>query len=151
MSWRGERQHDQIFIQMNGSHRKASDRVQRVGGMIAPMIDHPAIPAIGKSIAQTQETTMLFKTLSAAVLAGSLLAAPAMAGTVVIKSGHAPMTHSFANANNKVVVIKKHRHHRAHRHVVVNKKVVVAPHRHVVKKKVVMAPGHRTVIVKKKI
>jgi hypothetical protein len=117
--------------------------------MIAPMIDHPAIPAIGKSIAQTQETTMLFKTLSAAVLAGSLLAAPAMAGTVVIKTGHGH--HSFANARNEVVVIKKHRHHRAHRHVVVKKKVVVAPHRGVVTKKVVMTPGHRTVIVKKKI
>lgn len=92
----------------------------------------------------------MFKTISAAVLAGSLLAAPAMAGTVVIKSGHAPMTHSFANANNKVVVIKKHRHHRAHRHVVVKKKVFVAPrHRHVVKKTIV-TPGHRTVVVKRK-
>lgn len=114
------------------------------------MIAHPAIPAIGKSIAQTQETTMLFKTISAAVLAGSLLAAPAMAGTTVIKTTHAPIAHSFANANNKVVVIKKHRHHRAHRHGVVKKKVVMTP-RHVVKKKVVMTPGHRTVIVKKKI
>ena len=93
----------------------------------------------------------MFKTISAAVLAGSLLAAPAMAGTVVIKTGHAPITHSFANANNKVVVIKKHRHHRAHRHVVVKKKVFVSPgHRHVVKKRVVMTPGHRTVIVKRK-
>ena len=73
---------------------------------------------------------------------------------IVIPKGasHAPIAHSLANANNKVVVVKKHRHHRAHRHVVVKKKVVVAPHhRHVVKKKVVMAPGHRTVIVKKKI
>ena len=116
------------------------------------MIDRPGpFRPMTRSIAQTQETTM-FKTISAAVLAGSLLAAPAMAGTVVIKTGHAPIAHSFANANNKVVVIKKHRHHRAHRHVVVKKKVVVAPHRHVVKKKkVVMTPRHRTVIVKKKI
>ena len=92
----------------------------------------------------------MFKTISAAVLACSLLAAPAMAGTVVIKTGHSH--HSFANARNQVVVIKKHRHHpRAHRHVVVKKKVFVSPHhRHVVKRKVVRTPGHRTVIVKHK-
>ncbi|WP_458760477.1 His-rich protein BRANT [Afipia sp. TerB] len=93
----------------------------------------------------------MFKTISAAVLATSLLAAPAMAGTVVIKSGHAPIHHSFRSAHNEVVVIKKHRHPRAHRHVVVKKKVFVSPgHRHVVKKRVVTAPGHRTVIVKRK-
>jgi hypothetical protein len=97
----------------------------------------------------TDKETTMFKMISAAVLATSLLAAPAMAGTVVIKTGHGP--HSFANARNEVVVIKKHRHHpRAHRHVV-KKKVFVAPrHRHVVKKKVIRTPGHRTVIVKRK-
>ena len=94
----------------------------------------------------------MFKTISAAVLGVSLLAAPAMAGTVVIRTGHAPVTHSFANAHNKVVVIKKHRHHRAHRHVVVKKKVFVTPrHRTVIVKKKVVRPGHRTVIVRKHI
>jgi hypothetical protein len=98
---------------------------------------------------RTDKETTMFKTISAAVLATSLLAAPAMAGTVVLKTGHP--NQSFANARNEVVVIKKHRHHRGHRHVVVKKKVFVAPgHRHVVKRKVVRAPGHRTVIVKRK-
>jgi hypothetical protein len=64
----------------------------------------------------------MFKTISAAVLAVSVLAAPAMA-TTVIRTHKAPVTkhvvlkRSVANANAKVIVVKKHHHHhRFHRH-----------------------------------
>ncbi len=64
----------------------------------------------------------MFKTISAAVLAVSVLAAPAMA-TTVIKTNNAPaakhivLKRSVANANAKVIVVKKHHgHHRFHRH-----------------------------------
>lgn len=80
----------------------------------------------------------MFKTISAAVLAASIIAAPAMAATV-IKTEKAPLTKSVtlkpsvARANAKVIVIKKSRHHRhhlrghrAHKHMgsLVTKKVV---------------------------
>lgn len=64
----------------------------------------------------------MFKTFSAAVLAVSVLAAPAMA-TTVIKTHNAPaskhiaLKRSVANAKAEVLVVKKHHHHhRYHRH-----------------------------------
>ncbi|MBX9711418.1 MAG: hypothetical protein K2X60_10325 [Xanthobacteraceae bacterium] len=77
----------------------------------------------------------MFKTISAAVLAVSMLAVPAMAGTV-IKTEKAPVTKSVtlkpsvANANAKTFKKKSHHrrmsHHRAHKHtgaIVTGKKV----------------------------
>ncbi|HEY0236970.1 MAG TPA: hypothetical protein VGC86_18230 [Afipia sp.] len=64
----------------------------------------------------------MFKTISAAVLAVSVLAAPAMAATI-IKTHNAPaakhivLKRSVANANARMIVVPKHhRHHHYHRH-----------------------------------
>jgi hypothetical protein len=99
------------------------------------------------------ETTM-FKKISAAVIAVSLLTAPAFAATV-IKTAPAAKTvvikPSVANAKAQAVVVKKvHRHHRKHfthrhharKHMAVVKKVTM---------KRVSAATPKTVIVKKKI
>ncbi len=97
----------------------------------------------------------MFKKISAAVIAASLLTAPAFAATVT-KTERAPATKtmtikpSVANAKAQAVVVKKvHRHHRMHfthrharKHMAVVKKVTV--------KRVSAAPA-TTVIVKKKI
>lgn len=83
----------------------------------------------------------MLKIISAALVAASMLAAPAMAATV-IKTERGPMTKtvvvkpSIANARAETIVVKKvghhhHRkyvrHHRAHKHMgaVVTKKVIV--------------------------
>ena len=83
----------------------------------------------------------MFKKISAAVIAASLLTAPAFAATV-IKTERAPATKtvilkpSVANAKAQAVVVKKVRHHshrkfvrhhRAHKHMgaVVTKKVTM--------------------------
>ncbi len=64
----------------------------------------------------------MLKTISAVVLATSLLAAPAMAN-IVIKTHHAPagkhvvLKHSIANANARLMSRKHyHHHHRDHHH-----------------------------------
>ena len=70
---------------------------------------HPAIP---------KEDTTMFKTISAVVLAVSVLAAPAMAAG---RTPHAPAIktaqHSVLNANAKMGRhhFKQHRHHRFHK------------------------------------
>ncbi|MDO8979882.1 MAG: hypothetical protein Q7V17_11695 [Afipia sp.] len=82
----------------------------------------------------------MFKTISAALVAASMLAAPAMAATV-IKTERGPMTRtivvkpSVARSHAQVVVVKKHRpHHRygwnKHRHGHGHKVVIVKKHRH---------------------
>lgn len=75
----------------------------------------------------------MLKIISAAIVAASVMVAPAMAATVI--KTEKTITHSrvlkpsVANANARVVVVKKHRHHlRPHRHVV-HKRVIVK-HRH---------------------
>lgn len=64
----------------------------------------------------------MFKTISAAIVAASVLAAPAMANTTVIKkTERAPATKSVvlkksvANANAKMYKTHRHHHH-YHRH-----------------------------------
>lgn len=101
----------------------------------------------------------MFKTISAALIATSLVAAPAMA-TTIIKTERAPISKtivvkpSVANAKAQTIVVKKVRHHhhrkfvrhhRAHKHVgaVVTKKVIV--------KRVSSSAPSKVVIVKKKI
>jgi hypothetical protein len=79
-----------------------------------------------------QETPML-KILSAALIATSLLAAPAMAATV-IKTERGPVTKtvvvkpSVSKAHAQVVVVKKHRHHRHYGHG--HKVIVIKKHHH---------------------
>lgn len=76
----------------------------------------------------------MLKILSAALIATSVLAAPAMAATV-IKTERGPVTKtivvkpSVAKAHAQVVVVKKHRHHRhyGHGHKVI---VIKKHHRH---------------------
>lgn len=68
----------------------------------------------------------MLKTISAALVAASMLAAPAMA-TTIVKAGHGGITKtvvikpSVANAHARYVK-KIHHHHHAHKHVVVVKK-----------------------------
>ncbi|CAN5336188.1 hypothetical protein BH10PSE11_BH10PSE11_20910 [soil metagenome] len=82
----------------------------------------------------------MFKTISAALVAVSIIAAPAMAATV-IKTERGPVTKtivvkpSVANSRAQVVVVKKQRHHRhygwnKHRHGHGHKVVIVKKHRH---------------------
>lgn len=82
----------------------------------------------------------MFKTISAALVAALMLAAPAMAATV-IKTERGPMTKtivvkpSVARSHAQVVVVKKHRHHQRygwnkHRHGHGHKVVIVKKHRH---------------------
>lgn len=84
----------------------------------------------------------MLKTISAALVAASMLAAPAMAATV-IKTEKAPVHRSVtikpsvANAHAKAVVVKKmHRHHRhhgwnKHHRGHGHKVVIVKKHRHI--------------------
>ncbi|EKS39019.1 His-rich protein BRANT [Afipia clevelandensis] len=83
----------------------------------------------------------MLKIVSAALIAGSMLAAPAMAATVV-KTGRGPVTKtvivkpSVAKAHAQVIVVKKHRHHRHHmmnhhRYGHSHKVVIVKKHRHI--------------------
>jgi hypothetical protein len=86
------------------------------------MIDKPGHPT-GLPGDRLKETTMI-KTISAALLAVSVLAAPAMAGTAKNTADAAPVTKSVQvkpsvlNANAKMG--RHHhrhvRHHRYHRH-----------------------------------
>lgn len=77
----------------------------------------------------------MLKIISAALIATSMLAAPAMAATV-IKTERAPVSKtivvkpSVANSRAQLLVVKKHRHHRNH---------VMSNHRH----------GHKVIVIKK--
>jgi len=70
-------EHDEDVIQMNEVHGCASEWVQRAAIKVVSMIEEPGHPT-GKLHDPGKETTM-FKTISAALLAVSVLAAPAMA------------------------------------------------------------------------
>ena len=75
----------------------------------------------------------MLKIISAAVVAASVLVAPAMAATVIKTEKttiHSRVLKpSVANANARVVVVKKHHHHMRPHHRVVTKRVIVK-HRH---------------------
>jgi hypothetical protein len=102
---------------MNEVRRRASARVQLATSKVAPTIDEPGHLAIPLK----KEATM-FKTISAALLAVSVLAAPAMAAG---RTPHAPaiktaqVKHSVLNANAKMGRHHhKHvRHHHAHKRI----------------------------------
>lgn len=84
------------------------------------MIDEPGHPT-GHLVIPSKEETIMFKTISAALLAVSVLAAPAMAAG----TPHAPaikaaqVKHSVLNANAKMSRHHhKHlRHHHAHKRI----------------------------------
>jgi len=83
--------------------------------------DHRFTHSVCCVVIPKQEFAML-KIISAAVVAVSVMAAPAMAATII--KTHNPAVHSHvlkrsvANANARVIVVKKHHHHvRPHHHV----------------------------------
>jgi hypothetical protein len=111
---------------MNEVRRRASARVQLATSKVAPTIDEPGHPTGHLAIPLKEEATM-FKTISAALLAVSVLAAPAMAAG---RTPHAPaiktaqVKHSVLNANAKMGRHhhKHARHHHAHKRIVTLKK-----------------------------
>ena len=110
-----------LFIQMNEVRRHASDWVQRVTPKVASTIREPGHPT-GQLVIPLKEEAIMFKTISAALLAVSVLAAPAMAAS---RTSHAPaiktahLKHSVLNANAKMGRHHhKHvRHHHAHKRI----------------------------------
>jgi len=102
---------------MNEVHCCASGKVQRAARKVADTIDGSGHPAGHLVIPLSQETTML-KTISAVLLAVSVLAAPALAANPG-KATQAPVAKTeqakpnLRSANAKM--IRHHRHHRHHR------------------------------------
>jgi hypothetical protein len=102
-------------MQMNEVRRRASPRVQRATHKVARMIDEPGHPTGHLAIPLKEDATM-FKTISAALLAVSVLAAPAMAAG---QTSHAPVIRaaqvkpSVLNANAKMGG-HHHKHFRRH-------------------------------------
>jgi hypothetical protein len=108
---------------MNEVHCRASEWVQREAPKVAAMIDEPGHPTGRPAIPLKEETTML-KTISAALLAVSVLAAPAMAAGTgktapapVIKAVQVKTSVLNANARMGHYHHKHFRHHRFHKHV----------------------------------
>jgi hypothetical protein len=110
---------EQLVIQMNEVRRRASARVQFATPNVAPTIDESGHPT-GHLVIPLREEAIMFKTISAALLAVSVLAAPAMAAG---RTPHAPaiktaqVKHSVLNANAKMSRHhhKHARHHHAHK------------------------------------
>jgi hypothetical protein len=129
-------QHDQHVIQMNEVRHRASGGVQRAAAKVISMISEPGQPAGDASDPLKEEITM-FKTISAALIAVSVLAAPALAAAPgkttpntaikapVTKTVQAPVIKAdtakskFLNANARMGGHHhKHiRHHRHHKHM----------------------------------
>jgi hypothetical protein len=100
---------------MNEVRRRASAWVQRATPKVAPTIDEPGHPT-GHLVIPLKEEATMFKTISAALLAVSVLAAPAMAAgrtsqAPAIKT--AQVKHSVLNANAKM---SRHHHKHFRRH-----------------------------------
>ena len=115
-------EYGQDVTQMNETRRRASAGVQRAAIRVAAMIDEPGHPTGSLAISVERGHPML-KTISAALLAVSVLAAPAMAGTATpamagtAKTAHPPAVKS---AHIKASVLNAHarmgRHHHHFRH-----------------------------------
>src|SRR5258707_15131947 len=106
-------------MDMNAVRRPASGWVQRGAARVACMISEVGHPA-GEPRDPLEEETTMFKTISAALLAVSVLAAPALAATPG-KTTHAPvikasqMSSKVLNANARMGG-HHHKHFRPHRH-----------------------------------
>jgi hypothetical protein len=114
---------------MNELRRGASEWVQDATLKFAPVVDRRGNPTGDPLIGPNEETTML-KTISAALLAVSVLAAPALAAGQG-NTAQAPVTKvqqvksSALNANAKMG--RRHvRHHRHHKHAGALKKHHIA-------------------------
>jgi len=114
---------------MNEARHRASGGVQRAVAKVTSMISDPGHPAGDVSDPPKEETTM-FKTISAALVAVSVLAAPVLAaapGKTTQNTVKAPVTKTvqapvikadaakskFRNANARM---GRHHHERYHRH-----------------------------------
>jgi hypothetical protein len=116
-------------MQMNGIWHSTSARIQRPPPSLVRMIEEHGQPAADLEIASQQETTML-KKISAALLAVSVLAAPALAAgsrkiadaplvkTTQTNATQARTTQPKASVLNANAKMGKHHHthHRYHRH-----------------------------------
>ena len=109
-------------MQMNEVHRPASGWVQRPPPNVAAEITEPGHPTAALAIPLKEDTSML-KTISAALLAVSVLAAPAFAAT----SGQAaPVVKAAASQDRRAErpcqdgppSCQHHRHHRHHHRMV---------------------------------
>jgi hypothetical protein len=107
---------------MNEGRRCASEWVQPGARKVAAKINEPGHPTGHPAIPLKEETTML-KTISAALLAVSVLAAPAMAAGTG-KTAQAPVIKAeqvktgVLNANARMDRHHRHfRHHRFHKHM----------------------------------
>jgi hypothetical protein len=111
--------HDEHVIQMNEVHRCASGWVQRPARSVGSVIDETGRFRPATSSSQLKEETTMLKTISAALLAVSVLAAPALAAAPG-KTTHAPVIKSeqvkpnVLNANAKMG--RHHHRHYSHRH-----------------------------------
>ena len=145
-------EHDQHVIQMNEVHPRASEWVQRGSLSLISMISEPGHPTGDLRDHLEEETTML-RTISAALLAVSVIAAPALAETAtkttpapVSKTSQAPLNKTTQapvikadqskskamNANARIGYHKHYHHHRHYKHMGAYKthatgKVVVKP------------------------
>jgi hypothetical protein len=119
-------EHGQDVTQMNETRRPASAGVQRAPARVTDMINEPGHPT-GSLVVSVERGYPMLKIISAALLAVSVLAAPAMAGTTTpampgtLKTTHAS-THAPAvkSAHIKASVLNAHaqmgRHHHHYRH-----------------------------------
>jgi hypothetical protein len=124
-------EHDQDVMQMNEPCFRASEPVQQVAARFNARSTRPGHP-IGSLRDPLQEESDMFKTLSAALIAVSVLAAPAIAATSD-KGAQAPATStkqaqvkkSPLNANAKAIHHRHHvrhsSHHRLHKKATVGK------------------------------
>lgn len=131
-------EHDELVIQMNEVRRCASGGVQRAAANVVSMIDEPGTSDRPPRDPLLKEETTMLKTISAALLAISVLAAPAMAATSgktaqapVIKAGQVKtgalntkqVKPNTLNANARMGRHHRHySHHRFHKHTVLLKK-----------------------------
>jgi hypothetical protein len=109
-------QHGQDVTQMNETRRPASAGVQRAAIRVTDMINEPGHPT-GSLVISVERGHPMLKTISAALLAVSVLAAPAMAG--IVKAAHAPAVksaHIKASVLNAQAHMGRHHHHYRHFH-----------------------------------
>jgi hypothetical protein len=121
----GKAQDDEDVIDMNEARCRDSAEVQRAARKLASMIDGSGHPAGQTRDPLTQETTML-KAISAALLAVSVLAAPALAANpakpihaTAIKAERVKQAKpNTLSATTKMARLHRHfRHHRFHKHI----------------------------------
>jgi hypothetical protein len=136
-------EHDKHVIEMNEVRRRASGWVQGALAKFVCMISEPG-HLTGHSRDPLKEETTMLKTISAALLAVSVIAAPALAATVdkvtpapvtkttqapvartttapVIKTGQSKSKLLNANARMGRHHHQRYAHHRHHKHMAVHK------------------------------